>query len=213
LRWWRVLTVLALVCAGVSARAGTVDVTALEIVARSGRQSLLWDKWFLVDRPARLAWARGFLLAGGSASVLAPMVRDLWTENGTDRPASEAAQREAVVMFFYGYLRLRIDGQYCRDASSPGDLLYDFVMEVHAVAQFAAKLPPDIMRALADEAAALELRSAAVRGADRFVCSRGRLQLRTDFYLARDLAQDLAAFTREAAYREILAFGSARPKR
>ncbi|MEJ1937199.1 hypothetical protein WDZ92_43955, partial [Nostoc sp. NIES-2111] len=207
----RVMSALALLVAGSPALAGPVDETSLADIAVSHPRIVLWNAWSKVDRPTRIAWARRFLLEGGTVAVAAPLVSDIWTDarKGTDAEAA-TARRDAVVLFFYGYLRFRIDGQFCRDPSSPGDLLFDYVTDLKPVADFAAGLPADTIRALAGTAATLEARSADTRGNDKYLCSRGRMELGSDVFLAREIVESLAGSTRNETVAELKTFGSRR---
>ncbi len=213
MRLSRVLVVLGVIAAALArpAPASATDASVLDEAAQSGQLSPVWEKWFQVDRAVRLDWARRFLAGGGTFTAVAPLVLDLWQGGRSGRPEADAERREAVTMFFYGYLRLRIDGQYCRDVSSPADLLYFYFMDLREVIQFAAALPPDTVRVIAAEAAALEYRSAATRGTDRYVCARGRLTIGSDVFLAGDVAQRLALATRERALQEIWKIGEQAP--
>lgn len=202
----RLLAIAAALLGGTPALADPIEDAGLESAARAGRQSQFWVRWLKADRQARVEWGRRFLLEGGTVAVAAPLVQDLWTGNGEGRPAGEEAQREAVLIYFYAYLRLRIDGQSCWDPSGPGDLLHEFFIEALSVARFAANLPPESLRSLAHHAAVLELRTAGSRGLDPFVCSRGRLAKPARLYIDPADAERLAATARAAAFQEILSF-------
>lgn len=189
---------------------GTDLVATLAGLLQSRRHSLLVERWPDVPVAARVAWARKVYVEGES-TVLGPLVlRDLWLEQGRSGLGPDA-RIEAVRLLFYTYLRIRIDGELCADASGPGDLLRDLRSEFRPVFAFASALPPAVARGLALEAIAFEKASAGVRGADPYLCERGRLGLRTGRVLDRAIAAGLVSRTREAAGRDLVGFARGAP--
>lgn len=189
---------------------GPDAVTVLAGLLQSRRYTILAERWPDVPVQARVEWARKAYGDGGS-SVLGPLaIRDLWTEGGRTGLGPDD-RLEAVRLLFYTYLRMRIDGELCSDASGPGDLLRNLRAEFRPVFSFAATLPPPVARGLALDAIALEQASAVAREADPYLCERGRLGLRSGRYLDRDTASGLVARTREAAGRDLAAFARAAP--
>lgn len=184
---------------------GPDPVTMLAGLLETRRHTILVERWLDVPIAARVEWARKVYGNGGS-SVLGPLaIRDLWTE-GLRAGLGPDARIEAVRWLFYTYLRLRIDGQLCVDASGPGDLLRDLRAEFRPVFAYAATLPPAVTRGLAFDAIAMEQASAAARDVDPYLCERGRLGLRNGHFIDRDTAAGLVSRTREAAGRDLVGF-------
>ena len=184
---------------------GDDPLAHLKILIQTGRYAALVDRWSEVAPVLRVPWARKLLLEGGTTAVATPLARDLWLSGFGDGPVPDP-KIETVRVLFYTYLRMRIDGERCSDQSSPGDLLRDLRVEFRPVFKFAETLPQGVVRSIAFDAIAQEQLSAPHRGPDPFVCSRGRLGLRTGQYLSPAAVDGLLARTREAAGRDLLAF-------
>jgi hypothetical protein len=184
---------------------GDDPLAILKTLVATGRYASLIDRWPEVAPALRIPWARKLLLEGGTTAVATPLVRDLWLMGFGDGAVADP-KTEALRVLFYTYLRIRIDGERCSDQSAPGDLLRDLRVEFRPVFTFAETLPQGVVRNIAFAAIAQEQLSAPHRAADPFVCSRGRLGLRTGQYLDPALVDGLMARTRDAAAQDLLAF-------
>lgn len=184
---------------------GDDPFSVLKMLLETGRYATLLDRWPDVAPAVRIPWARKLLLEGGSTAVALPLARDLWLSGFGDGAMADP-KIESLRVLFYTYLRIRIDGERCSDPSGPGDLLHDLRVEFRQVFKFAETLPPGVVRNIALDAMAHEQLSAPNRAADAFVCSRGRLGLRTGQYLDPSVVVGLMARTRETAGQDLLTF-------
>jgi hypothetical protein len=184
---------------------GDDPLAILKILVETKRYASLIDRWPEVAPALRIPWARKVLFEGGTTAVATPLARDLWLMGFGDGAVADR-KTEALRVLFYTYLRIRIDGERCSDQSSPGDLLRDLRVEFRPVFKFAETLPLGVVRNIAFAAIAQEQLSAPHRSADPFVCSRGRLGLRSGQYLDPALVDGLMAKTRDAAGQDLLAF-------
>ncbi len=175
----------------------------LKALLAARRYDMLVDRWDTVVPPLRIPWAKEILFEGGSVAVAAPLARDLWMAAPVDGAGTEP-RVTAVKVVLYAYLRLRIDGERCVDASGPGDRIRDLRFEFHRIIAYAASLPQGVIQSLALEVVDLESRTADRRGPDPFACSRGRLGLRTGHFLDSRVVDGLVVRRREAAVAEVL---------
>ncbi|MHB2168168.1 hypothetical protein [Alsobacter sp. R-9] len=208
LGWWLAVerapaTVAA--AAAVPPRAARLEdpTLPLKTLLGTGRYAAMVDKWPEVEPALRIPWARDLLFGGGTTAVASPLVRDLWTARPGDGAGADP-KTAAVQVLFYALLRVRIDGEHCRDTSGPGDLVRDMLAEFRPVLRHAEGFPVDLRRQLVMEASGRERATASVRGPDRYPCSKGRLTSRSDLFLPENLVAGRLDRARDAAVRELL---------
>ena len=151
-------------------------VAVLDAYLRMRAYGRLFDALEDVPRPVRVAWLQRRMVQGESGTLARVLARDLLAESHPLPPAqAQEARQIAAKVALYAWAVMLIDGEACRDASSPGDTVHSTTVEFAPLLAWLHEEPPAIRQSLVADVLALEAETAPRRRDDLFLCRRGRI--------------------------------------
>jgi hypothetical protein len=168
---------LPLVVATTARSADTAPgVAVLDAYLRLRAYGRLFDALQDVPRPIRVAWLQRRMLQGESGTLARVLARDLLADSHLLPPAEAQETRLiAAKVVLYAWAVMLIDGEACRDASSPGDIVHATRVEFRPLLEWLHEEPSATRRELVADVLALEAEMAPRRRDDLFLCRRGRI--------------------------------------
>lgn len=162
----------------VSARAAETapGVAMLDAYLRMRAYGRLFDALQDLPRPVRVGWLQRRVVQGESGTLARVLARDLLAESRLLPPAeAQDARLIAAKVVLYAWAVMQIDGESCRDASSPGDIVHSTKVEFRPLLEWLHEEPSAVRRAVVADVLALEVETAPRRRDDLFLCRRGRI--------------------------------------
>ena len=151
-------------------------VAMLDAYLRLRAYGRLFDALQDVPRPIRVAWLQRRMLQGESGTLARVLARDLLADSHLLPPAEAQETRLiAAKVVLYAWAVMLIDGEACRDASSPGDIVHATRVEFRPLLEWLHEEPSATRRELVADVLALEAEMAPRRRDDLFLCRRGRI--------------------------------------
>ena len=172
-----IASALPLVVAASARAADTAPgVAVLDAYLRMRAYGRLFDALQDVPRPVRVAWLQRRVVEGESGTLARVLARDLLAESRLLTPAeAQEARLIAAKVVLYAWAVMQIDGEACRDASSPGDIVHSTRVEFRTLLEWLNEKPSSTRQALVADVLALEAETAPRRRDDLFLCRRGRI--------------------------------------